>query len=211
MSKLKLMLIVGFIIIFAWCNIDKNRFLPPYKANREIFVPDKDLQGDSTLIDLENLLGLKHLRENCDSFCLRIWYDLTDTSKIFTLKFSPKSFECELIMYGYHENQKKTFLDIYSVEYSLSPKSGWKKFMDTLRIFNVLENPGDRSIKTKYVFVDGGDTYYFQVVHEKEFRIYKYQSPQSYSNSHQGAKDALNVLKFFKSEFGIHPNTINGW
>ncbi len=84
----------------------------------------------------------------------------------------------------------------------ISPKSGWKSFINSIIVHKILELP-DMDYLNKSFVISEGDVTTVEIATSNHYRLYSYNSPTNFEDNWEEAKRMANILRMLEYEFGL--------
>ena len=177
-------------------------------------IPENKL--DSQFIELrrrvEGSLGIENLENGYRDQQIRIWLpDSINQEKVIILKDSGAIWRGMLITLEYvyessiqpHVKKRDSLLSIRKVASEIiSPKSGWKTFIDSLMVLEILTLP-DIGKLPGYTFMTDGVWLTVEIGNNKSYRTYSYElSPENVQRFIE-VKKIIKILNLVDSEFRL--------
>ena len=189
-------LITG-IVFLTCCGNTSNRESKIVKRDtvvKDITEYRKTPQYTKLKKDIETKAGIGSISEGFDSLQLRIWFTspwAPDTLVILKNSGSHWSGQLYTLQYVY-DSSGQTLSAIQTTSKVATPKSGWKKLMDSLYTLNILTLPDMETIPGYNIGFDG---YYVgvEVATASKYRMYTYFEPGSFQDSVWQARNIVRI------------------
>lgn len=145
-------------------------------------------------------LGLDSLELGYDSLQIRIWLGCSMAIKrdLIILKCNNAGWKGSHVAFtepnGTGEAINKTVR-------SITPRSGWKAFTDSLRSWKILDLPDQSAIDGYKGCGTDGDPFYFEWATTKQYRFYQYCNLKDNIDDYWQAANALKMADFWKANF----------
>lgn len=213
--KIRNLIIIICLIIFASCNEQKNH--NPIVGDKKVFdtvIKDIPLNKNGKPYgyyrnkpNVENKLGLSTLEKGFDSLQIRLWYGYSsnDRSQLVILKNNNQEWSAELFTLEYQfDSNTDTITSISKSSIIREPASGWSNFSRRLFDLQIMTLPDEDKIRDYPDLMDGNGII-VELATRKLYRVYSYKEP-NYIYNRKKIKEAYNmesILNLIEQEFNF--------
>jgi hypothetical protein len=207
----RLIIILFGAILFS-CNGQDNSSIPKpsAKVDSTAFKNEIPTYKDGG-VDLfykvkkqkEQQLKLDSLESGFDSLQIRIWYDyaLLINRDLIVIKRTNGKWSAD------HYEMVVEWDDLKNIETiktnkikSVTPKSGWDKFINELLSLNIMTLPNMDDIPGLQDNWADGVTYNIEIATKKQYRFYGYHLPDKFEDKFWQAKNMTEILSLISTE-----------
>ncbi|UTW60819.1 hypothetical protein KFE98_12370 [bacterium SCSIO 12741] len=161
-------------------------------------------------------LNLNILREEVDSFELRLWakVEVMIYGQVLVIKKVDGKWTC--LDYRYTESQKEWVNELSAEEYvtrfsidsfsvtKREPQSNWNQFFNNMQEQQLFTLPDQRNIPNWQNRVTDGYTYHVEWATKDNYQFISYNCPDVYQNDYNECLRMTEILEVFDREFGLY-------
>ena len=154
---------------------------------------------------IERKSGLGSISNGFDSLQIRVWLPGTSRSneRMVSLKNAGGVWSGTLydLIYEY-DKAGKYIIAVEKTSKVVTPKSGWKNFMDTLYALKIMELPSMDELPG-YELMRDGEGMSVEVATRCFYRVYNYQLPEHWAQEFWQAKNAARIADIVNRQMGL--------
>jgi hypothetical protein len=153
----------------------------------------------------EKQLKLDSLESGFDSLQIRIWYDyaLLINRELIVIKRANGKWSAEhhemIVDWDAYKNTETIKTNKIR---SVTPKSGWDRFITELVSLKIMTLPNMDDIPGLQDNWTDGVTYNVEIATKKQYRFYSYHLPDKFEDKFPQAKNMTGILRLISIEFG---------
>lgn len=155
------------------------------------------------LRNLSELMGLSSLHGRTHEEFIRIWlWDFGEHYIIDVCRDSSK-YSCSLVFWHSKSIDSSLLIVIDKQLKGLMPKSGWDRFFDTLRMYQIENMKSGLPFEKHDRHLTQSSYVQFEVAKEGGYRFYEFLEPSYYRFIESGSNNVYRFLKYFDQEMGV--------
>ena len=189
-----------YSIYFLLMNVASCIAQPDSNECKEVFLT-KDIPArfsDSSYLKAKNsilkLIKLPELEKGFNQLQIRIWYGYpySSSDNLILLSKIRNKWTGEIWKLSYQTDSKGVLDSILCFKKTVNPICGWKSFIDSLNMYNILDLKDSRSLPG-YEMDGEGNNITIEYANCSHYRVYSYTNPWIASTQYLEAKKIVNI------------------